>query len=399
MTSVTATYEQCPDQLLLSDSSKTSLISSLYLFTGTLTFLLSFKHSHRPFNLNNSQVISWMFSFEPVPDFGSIVKMLALFFTCTIITQCKMDREAEFLMRASILTNENHTWFRAFEHLSTLLHERTNGRIKLEVYHSEQLAKEMEAIRLIESEVIDMTIIGSTLTNWVDVAAFCGMPYLLENAAQQELLVKGMLGKRVEQGIRDATNLRPIACFMRSPRHLTSNRPIRHPDELRGLIIRVPSVPLFVTAWSAMGAKPTPMAFSEVFTSLQQGAIEGLENPVDIILNGGFYEVQKYVNLTGHVRSWAYAAVGEKQFQKLPQDLQVIFLEAAMEMEAYEKSIRTEAQEEIEKTLKARGMEFIEVDRAAFSAKCKSAIMESLSPEMQQLFLEAEDVKKTLEKG
>ncbi|NND05401.1 MAG: TRAP transporter substrate-binding protein [Saprospiraceae bacterium] len=329
-----------------------------------------------------------------------MVKLVILLFTCTLLWQCnRVDNKPQYVFRASILTNENHTWFRAFAYMSELLWERTDGRVKMEVYHSEQLAKEMEAIRLIETEVIDMTIIGSTLTNWVEVAAFCGMPYLLDNAEQQELLVNGMLGKRVEEGIRAATNLMPIACFMRTPRHLTSNRPIRHPDDLRGLIIRVPSVPLFVTAWSAMGAKPTPMAFSEVFTSLQQGAIEGLENPVDIILNGGFYEVQKYVNLTGHVRSWAYAAVGEKQFEKLPPDLQEIFLEVAREMEKYEASIRKKAQEKIEQTLRDRGMEFIEVDRSAFSEKCKLAVIESLSPEMQQLFREAEALKKTIKKN
>lgn len=309
---------------------------------------------------------------------------------------CKKNETPEFVFRASMLTNEYHTWSKAFDYFGELLEERSDGRLQLEVYHSEQLAKEMEAIRLIETGVIEMTVIGSTMTNWVEIAAFCEMPYLIETHEQQEVLVSGFLGDQIKEGIQKETGLRPIAHFNRSPRHLTSNRPIRHPDDLDGIILRVPSVPVFVTAWSAMGAIPTPMAFSEVFTSLQQGTIEALENPVDMILTGGFPEVQQYVNLTGHVRSWAYPVVGEKQFQQLPEDLQKIFLKAAAEMQEYEAKLSREDEERIIKTLKNQGMEFVETDVPAFSEKCREAIYESLSPEMQEVYQEVERIKKEM---
>ncbi|MGI9552311.1 MAG: TRAP transporter substrate-binding protein, partial [Aurantibacter sp.] len=174
--------------------------------------------------------------------------------------------------------------------------------------------------------------------------------------------------------------------FQRGPRHLTSNRPIKHPDDLNGLIIRVPNVPSFVSTWKALGAKPTPMAFSEVFTSLQSGTIEAQENPFAMINNAGFAEVQKYVNLTGHVLSWVYPVVGEKQFQKLPPDLQEIFLQAAKEMQAYEHRLFLENEKNVQNELKAKGMEFIEVDKKAFQKKCEKAIYKSLSPEMQKIY-------------
>lgn len=305
-----------------------------------------------------------------------------------LFPDCTSEKEPTYLLRASLVFNENHTWNQAFLHFGELLAERSDGRLKLEVYHSEQLAKEIEAIRLIQAEVIEMTITGSLLSNWIEIAAFCEMPFLLRNKEEQINFINGPIGKLIEQEMIDRTGVRPITYFTRGPRQLTSNRPIRHPDDLQGLIIRVPNVPSFVTAWSAMGAKPTPMAFSEVFTSLQQGTIEAQENPFALILNSGFPEVQKYVNVTEHVMSWGYPIIGEKQFQKLPKDLQEILLTSAKDMQAYERKLLEENENKVIAQLKERGMTFIEVDKVAFSQKCEQAIFNSLSPAMQVVYKE-----------
>ena len=302
------------------------------------------------------------------------------------LLQCKKHSEPEFLFRASLLVNERHTWFKAFEYFGEIIAERSKGRIKVQVYPSEQLAKELEGIRLIQGEIIEMTTTGSTLNNWIEIAAFCELPFLLKDSTEMQELIKGPLGRRIEAEMLEVTGLRPLGYFQRGPRHLTSNRPIRHPDDLKGLIVRVPNVPSFVTAWSAMGAKPTPMAFSEVFTALQQGTIEAQENPFALIRSASFSEVQKYVNLTGHVMSWVYPVVGEKQFQKLPKDLQAIFLQAAKDMQRYEHSLFLAGEKEVRDDLKSKGMELIEVDKEAFGLKCRQAIFESLSPEMQTVY-------------
>ena len=319
------------------------------------------------------------------------LSLLALF----QLSACSRQPEPDvFLFRVSLWANQEHTWFQAFQYFADILHERSKGKVKVEVYPSEQLAKELESIRLIQAGVIDMTVTASLLSNWIEIAAFCELPYLLRDSTDKEALINGPLGARIKSEILEKTGLRPIALFERGPRQLTSNRPIRHPNDLQGLIIRVPSVPSFVTAWSAMGAKPTPMAFSEVFTSLQQGTIEAQENPFELILNAGFPEVQDYVNLTEHVMSWSYPVVGEKQFQRLPADLQEIFLQAALDMQAYERRLFLESQEEVKEALKARGMQFIEVDKEAFAESCRNAIYKSLSPDMQILYQEFINSKK-----
>lgn len=247
---------------------------------------------------------------------SKIIILLSLLILC----QCKSGKEPDFLLKASHLVNENHRWYEAFIYFGELLEERSNGRIRFENYHSEQLAKEIEAIRLIQAGIIDMTTTSSSLSNWTDIMAFSEMPFLLRDSIDLRNLLNGPIGQRMSIEMRDNVGLRPVGHFKRGPRHLTSNRRIRHPDDLHGLIVRVPNVSSFVTAWDALGAKPTPMAFSEVFTSLQQGTIEARENPFTMINSAGFAEVQEYINLTSHVVSWVYPVIGEKQYQAFPDD-------------------------------------------------------------------------------
>lgn len=297
------------------------------------------------------------------------------------------------MLRASHLVNENHTWYEAFEYFGEILEERSNGRIKIENYHSEQLAKEIEAIRLIQAGVIDMTTTGSMLANWIEIVVFSEMPFLLRDSVDMMNLINGPVGRRMNKEMIEETGIRPIGFFQRGPRHLTSNRPIKHPDELDGLIIRVPSVPSFVTAWGALGAKPTPMAFSEVFTSLQQGTIEAQENPFAMINSAGFAEVQDYLNLTSHVISWTYPVIGEKQYQKFPDDLKIIFDQAAKDMQEFEHQLFLKNEKSVQAELKNKGMTFVEVDKDAFGEKCRETIYNSLSPEMQDIYNEIQKIK------
>lgn len=305
---------------------------------------------------------------------------------CLCLTGCRSAAEPEYRLRVALWANERHTWYQAMQAFAEEVKEASDGRMQVEVYPSEQLAKEIEAIRMIQAGVIDMTVTGSLLSNWIEIATFCELPFLLQSEEDRMALLEGPIGQRIEREMLERTGLRPLGYFVRGPRHLTSNRPIRHPDELNGMILRVPNVPSFVTAWEAMGAKPTPMAFSEVFTGLQQGTIDGQENPFALILNAGFAEVQQYVNLTEHVMSWSYPVIGEQQYQSLPKDLQAILLTAATNMQAYEHKLFTTNEQEVREQLSAKGMTFVEVDKAAFQARCEQRIYDSLSPEMQEVY-------------
>lgn len=311
---------------------------------------------------------------------------LFLSFMIISLTSCNYNDQEPYVLKASLLVNEDHSWHKAFIFFGERLKEKSNGRLVLETFPSEQLAKEVEAIRMIQAGVLDMTTTSSLLSNWTEIMTFCELPFLLKTPDDVEILMQGPLGKRISKEMLEKTGLKPLGYFQAGVRQLTSNKPITHPDDLQGLILRVPNVPSFVSAWDALGAKTTPMAFSEVFTSLQQGTIDAQENPLALIKVSGFYEVQKYVNLTNHVVSWSYPVIGEKSFQKLPEDLKAIFLEASEEMITYHQQLFLENEKKIREELEAKGMVFVNVDNAAFIEKCGTTIYDTLSPEMQEIY-------------
>ena len=226
------------------------------------------------------------------------------------------------------------------------------------------------------------------MQNWTEVAAFCGMPYLIRDFDHLKKVVDGEVGEKIADRMIKEIGLRPIAYFARGPRHLTTNRPIISPDDLDGIILRVPPVPISVMTWEALGAKPTPMTFSEVFTALQQGTVEAQENPFALIYSAGFYEVQEYVNLTGHVIGWVYVVLGEKKFQSLSQKHQGIILKAGRAMQDYYEGLFLQREELLRSKLEERGMQMVKSDVMAFQKKAGDAVSKNLSGAILPLYQE-----------
>ena len=286
---------------------------------------------------------------------------------------------AEVTLRFGHLANEQNIWHQAAERFKQLVEENSDGRIEVLLYPNEQLGNEMDLINSIQLGTADMTITGESLQNWAPKAAMMAVPYAFRDAEHLRQAVESEIGEQIEAQIAERANLVPLAWFERGPRELTSNRPIRHPDDLDGIRLRVPNVPLFVSTWEALGARPTPMAFSEVFTALQQNTIQAQENPLSLIESASFNEVQDYVNLTGHVRSWIYVVIGRNRLESMPEELQQIVREAAQEMQVYQAELFEEDQQQ-------RGMEFVEVDTEAFAEKARPAVEAALNDEQRELF-------------
>ena len=310
--------------------------------------------------------------------------LLILF--CVFCFSCEERKETEYVFKLGHVANEDHTWHRAILHFDSLLNVRTDGKVRVTVYSSEQIGKEVEIIRSILAGIADMTITAGTLQNWSQVAAFSDMPFLLRDTDHLLALANSDIGEYLKQTILEQTGLKVICYFQRGPRHLTSNRPIKKTEDLKGLIVRIPNVPSYVVAWQALGAKPTPMAFSEVFTSLQQGTVQAQENPLAMISSANFSEVQDYLNLTEHVISWAYVVIGNKQFQEMPDEYQQIFLQAAADMQKYEHELFLEKEKLLRQELKEDGMQFIEVDQKEFQRIGSEAVFNSLNEDMKSLY-------------
>lgn len=293
---------------------------------------------------------------------------------------------ADYTLKLGHVANEAHVWNKAFVKLAETVDQKSNGRLNIEIYPNSQLGAERDVIAGIQLGTVDMTMSGESLQNWAPKAALLAVPYALRDSDHLAKVANGEIGKNIEEEIVARTGLVPIAWFERGARNLTTNKPVKTPTDLKGLTIRVPNVPIFVSTWSKLGAKPTPMAFSEVFTALQQGTVDGQENPLSLIKSASFFEVQKYVNQTEHVRSWIYVLIGKRQLEKLPEDLQKVLLESAKEMQAYEHQLSTEAETQLVGELKEKGMQFIEVDQEKFRQIAIPAVKESLKGEVLALF-------------
>ena len=144
-------------------------------------------------------------------------------------------------------------------------------------------------------------------------------------------------------------------------------------------------MPIFVKVWQELGAKPTPMAFSEVFTSLQQNTIEAQENPLSLIDSASFSEVQQNVNLTAHVRSWIYVVIGEEKLKAMPKELQDIVRQAALDMQAYENKLFIAEEKQLRAKLEKAGMTFIASNQVAFAEKARTAVMKALTEDQRTL--------------
>jgi len=297
---------------------------------------------------------------------------------------------ADLTLKLGHLANEQNVWHKAALKFGEELKGLTNGRIEVEVYPNESLGKEMDLLTGMQLGTVDMTISGESLQNWAPMAALLAVPYAYKSLEQMDAVAGGEIGDQIEDEIIAKAQVRPIAYFARGPRDLTSNRPIKSPDDLNGLKLRVPNVPLFVDVWKALGAQPTPMAFSEVFTSLQNGTIDAQENPLALIKSANFNEVQKFVNKTEHVRSWIYLVISEITWAKLSDEDKAAVAEAAKRAQAFEREQFMAEEKQLVDELTSKGMTFVDVDGAAFAAKAKDAVLANvkaeIKPIVEQLF-------------
>ncbi len=291
----------------------------------------------------------------------------------------------DITLKLGHLANEDNPWHKAAVKFGEELSALTDGRIAVEVFPNESLGREMDLINGMQLGTTEMTITGESLQNWAPMAALLAVPYAYMSLEHMDEVASGDIGEQIKAQIIENAQVRPIAYFARGPRNLTSNRPITTPADLNGLKLRVPNVPLFLNVWQALGAAPTPMAFSEVFTSLQNGTIDAQENPLALIKSASFNEVQTHVNLTQHVRSWIYLTISELTWDSLSAEDQAAVMEAAARAQAYERELFLTDEDALAAELAAAGMTFHEVDGAAFAEAAQGAVLSSVSEEIRPI--------------
>lgn len=213
------------------------------------------------------------------------------------------------------------------------LEKRTNGKVKVKYYYNWALANNTEAVvgglQMRSFEVSDWGI--GSFAEYSKAFLPLDVPYLITGSKMAHEVVRGDLGRIMAERLKKDTGIRVLMINFMGFRHITnSKRPITCPDDLKGLKIRTQSNPLHLMGFRAFGASPTPMSFAELFTALQQGVVDGQENPIYNIFATKIYEVQKYLSLTGHLFSGGVFIMSEEYYQSLPADVRKAIDESAI---------------------------------------------------------------------
>jgi len=213
--------------------------------------------------------------------------------------------------------------------------EKLGGKFKVVTYGSSQLGGDEELLQKLKLGTVDMAEPSTVMSSEADIFGVFEMPYLVKNREHMKRIEKELFWSKMEPAA-EKKGLKLLAVWENGFRHITNNkRPIVTPADLQGIKLRVPEGKWRVKMFQAYGANPSPMKFSEVFTALQTGVMDGEENPLTQIYSAKFQEVQKYLSLSGHVYTPAYLTVGMKRFDGLPADARKVLEDTAKETQAY----------------------------------------------------------------
>ncbi len=273
----------------------------------------------------------------------------------------------------------NHTFgpsgavFELAEKFKSLVEERSGGKIKVQNNHTGQLGAEKDGYDSLQLGNLELHITGSLIiATLAPEYQALDMPYIFDDQAHFRRAVDGSIGQEMHKVFLDKKGNRNLVVTNRMPRHLTTkNREVKTPDDLKGLKLRTLEVPVHVSAWKALGANPVPMAFPEVFTALQQGTLDAQENPYDVTFANNFFEVQKYLILTGHVRSGNWLNISDKVWQTFSTEEKDLVSTAAKDAGKYADEKNDGFDKEFSQKLKDKGMTFVEPQLALFRDKVK----------------------------
>jgi len=272
-----------------------------------------------------------------------------------------------------------------FEASANEFAKRANAKLgskaKVVVYGSSQLGGDKELLQKLKLGTVDMALPSTVMSSEADIFGVFEMPYLVKDRNHMKKIEREVFWKMIEPAA-EKKGLKVIAVWENGYRHITnSKRPIKTPADLQGIKLRTPEGKWRVKMFQAYGANPSPMKFSEVFTALQTGVMDGQENPFTQIYSAKFHEVQKYLSLTGHVYTPAYVTVGAKKWASLPADVRNILESTAKETQAFVYDTATKAEDELLGKIKAAGVQVNTPDKDAF-VKASAPVYEEFGKEV-----------------
>jgi tripartite ATP-independent transporter DctP family solute receptor len=259
--------------------------------------------------------------------------------------------------------------------LADLVDEASDGQCTIDIYPAGQLGSWEELQEGLEVGSVDIVIesLGS-LERYTPLAAIEGLPFLYDDPDQFFEVWESPLAEEILQTVEDESGFRLLGTLYRGGRLLNSTRPVETVGDAAGLKLRVPTQQTYIDTWQAIGASPTPMAFTEVFSALEQGAIDGQENPIDIIRFNSMYEVAPYVTETNHLYGNYHFQFWGESFDALPETCQTALTDSIDQVSAEYRQKTLDSYEEHKAFLEENGTTFFPIDIEEWRDKVTSVI-------------------------
>ncbi len=256
------------------------------------------------------------------------------------------------ILRISLGLNDQHPLYHSAVHFGELLAEKTDD-FKVEVYHSAQIGDDRVATEMLQMGDLEITIPStSPLVNFLPEFGVFDLPFMIPNEEVADAVLDGPFGDKMLE-LLDSQDLVGLAWYENGFRNLTnSENQIYSTADLNGMVVRTMENSIHLDAWEALGANPTPMSFAELFTAMQQGTVDGQENPFTTINLEGFHEVQDYLTGTNHVYTPFVFLFSKPIWEELTEEQQGYISEAAMEARLFNREENRKASDEALESLK-----------------------------------------------
>lgn len=303
-------------------------------------------------------------------------KAITIAFLIAVVAAAGFAAPYKAELKLASATSMSHTYNVGAQYFAKLVSERTGGRITFKFYPDGQLGKgERELLEAVQQGSIDVYV-GSTgpLGGFSPSVQVLDIPFLFRDYGHVDKVLDGSIGNSLLADL-DKVQMKGLAFWENGFRNLTnSKKVIKTPADAKGLKIRTMENPVHIQAWKTAGVNPTPMAWGEVYGALQQGVIDGQENPVAVILQVKVYEVQKQLAMTQHVYSPAVLIMSARRWNQMPKEDQEIVLQAAKEGAVYQRNLGRQNEEQMLAELQKNGVTVTrDVDKAAWVAAMKPA--------------------------
>lgn len=273
---------------------------------------------------------------------------------------------AQTNIRLANTLSANDTHNVAARHMAELVVKKTGGKVTMSVHPAGELGNDGAILEGVRLGSIDLALTGNPFfTQFAPRLNVMDLPFLFRDTAHAHKVMDSPIGSELLKDL-EKNRMKGLAFWEIGFRHITnSKRPIRTPDDLKGIKIRTTPNKAHIEAFKLWGANPTPMAFTELYLALQTGAVDAQENPINNIYANRMYEVQKHVSLTGHAYTASIIVMNLAKFNGMPADQQKAIAEAANEAALFQRDLNAKQEGENLAKIRAAGLEVVDKVNAA----------------------------------